>query len=159
MKRNQGFTLIELLVTVAILAVLAAVVLVAINPAKRLRQARDAKRKQDINQIANALIGHSALTGRYPNDAITGCDTSMGLALFSFQCPPVFNPPSGGDQWYLDTPFLYYSLVTQQGFLKSLPIDPTNNLTYYYTYILTNRELTLLLDLVIIVLMSTYNIG
>lgn len=52
---SKGFTLIELLVVIAILGVLAAGVVVAINPAKRIKQANDAKIKNDIDQIATAM--------------------------------------------------------------------------------------------------------
>lgn len=52
---KKGFTLVELLVVIAVIGVLAAVVLVAINPAKKLSQARDAQRKSGIQQISTAL--------------------------------------------------------------------------------------------------------
>ena len=51
---SKGFTLIELLVVIAVLGVLAAGVLTAINPLKRIQQANDAKIKNDIGQIAQA---------------------------------------------------------------------------------------------------------
>ncbi len=51
---QKGFTLIELLVVIAVLGVLAAGVLTAINPLKRIQQANDAKIKNDIGQIAQA---------------------------------------------------------------------------------------------------------
>ncbi|MBI5465397.1 prepilin-type N-terminal cleavage/methylation domain-containing protein, partial [Candidatus Gottesmanbacteria bacterium] len=53
--KKKGFTLIELLVVIAVLAVLAAGVIVAINPGKRIRQANDAKIKNDIGQLATGL--------------------------------------------------------------------------------------------------------
>ncbi len=52
---KKGFTLVELLVVIAVIGVLAAVVLVAINPAKKLAQARDAQRKSGIQQISTAI--------------------------------------------------------------------------------------------------------
>ena len=51
----KGFTLIELLIVIAILGILAAGVLVAINPIKRINQAKDSTIKSDIAQIANAM--------------------------------------------------------------------------------------------------------
>ena len=64
----KGFTLIELLVVIAILGILAAAVLVAINPGKRTRQAQDAKRKNDVGALATELQGYytSPGTGTYP---------------------------------------------------------------------------------------------
>ncbi len=53
-KTSRGFTLIELLVVIAVLGVLAAGVLTAINPLKRIQQANDTKIKNDISQIAQA---------------------------------------------------------------------------------------------------------
>ena len=64
----KGFTLIELLIVIAILGILAAAVLVAINPGKRTRQAQDAKRKNDIGALATELQGYytSPGSGTYP---------------------------------------------------------------------------------------------
>lgn len=63
---GAGFTMIELLVVIAIMAVLAAVIMMAINPAKRQKQARDATRKSDIGQIANALNAYFAANSQFP---------------------------------------------------------------------------------------------
>ncbi len=52
---RKGFTLIELLVVIAILATLAVTVFVAMNPAKRLRDSRDAKRKTDVATILDGI--------------------------------------------------------------------------------------------------------
>ncbi|HKZ34561.1 MAG TPA: type II secretion system protein [Patescibacteria group bacterium] len=68
MQTKKGFTLIELLVVIAIIGVLAAVVLVAINPAERLAQARDSGRKSDVGQIATALEAYftTSTDAEYP---------------------------------------------------------------------------------------------
>jgi len=60
-KRKQaGFTLIELLVVIGILAVLLAIVLIAINPARQFSQANNAKRASDVNALLNAIHQYSA---------------------------------------------------------------------------------------------------
>ena len=68
-KYFKGFTLIELLIVIAILGILAAAVLVAVNPGKRTRQAQDAKRKNDIGAVATELQGYytSPGAGLYPS--------------------------------------------------------------------------------------------
>lgn len=58
-KRNKGFTLIELLVVIGILAVLLAIVLIAINPARQFAQANDTKRRSDLNAILNSIHQYS----------------------------------------------------------------------------------------------------
>ncbi len=57
---QKGFTLIELLVVIGILAILLAIVLIAINPARQFSQANDTKRRSDVNAILNAIDQYAA---------------------------------------------------------------------------------------------------
>jgi len=54
-KKNKGFTLIEILVVIGLIAILATVVLIAINPARQFAQSRNTQRSSNVNAILNAV--------------------------------------------------------------------------------------------------------
>jgi len=51
----RGFTLIEILITIVILAILAGITLVALNPGQNIDDANDARRKADVSALLNAI--------------------------------------------------------------------------------------------------------
>lgn len=109
LKYNKGFTLIELLVVIGILAVLLAITLIAINPARQFSQANDTKRSSDINAILNAVGQYSA-------------DNKGNLTALSIPtaAAAVIGSDTVGGEVDLCT-----ILVTQ--YIAALPVDPLTN--------------------------------
>ncbi len=62
-RHQKGFTLIELLIVIAIIAILAAIVFVALDPATRFKDARDARRASDVVELL-----HGAKLDQVDND-------------------------------------------------------------------------------------------
>nr|HPO06648.1 type II secretion system protein [Candidatus Pacearchaeota archaeon] len=54
-QNQSGFTLIEILVVIGLIAFLAAVVIIAINPARQFAQGRNSQRVSNVNAILNAI--------------------------------------------------------------------------------------------------------
>jgi prepilin-type N-terminal cleavage/methylation domain-containing protein len=100
---EKGFTLIELLVVIGILAVLLAITLIAINPARQFAQANNTKRSSDVNAILNAIGQYSA-------------DNKGNIGPL--------NIPSGSTPGEIASTDvnLCAALVTQ--YLAALPVDP-----------------------------------
>jgi len=81
-NNRKGFTLIELLVVIGIIGILAAVVLVAVNPGRQFAQARDTQRRSDLLQLTNAIYQFAAEnSGNLP-------DTDVDPLVNSFPTTP-----------------------------------------------------------------------
>jgi len=139
---KKGFTLIELLIVIAIIAILAAIVIIAINPAEVGKEARDAKRMQDLDSLVSAInLYLTEVT--YPNLCFSGrgcaaggtCTASTSAAtIFGGSSPVVCSATVttttiDGTGW-IDVQFSASTI----GALNSLPLDPTNNASYTYAY-------------------------
>jgi prepilin-type N-terminal cleavage/methylation domain-containing protein len=66
-RGSKGFTLLEILLVIAAIGILAAIVLVAINPNRQIAQARNTVRQADINTIQKVVEQYLIEKGSYPN--------------------------------------------------------------------------------------------
>jgi prepilin-type N-terminal cleavage/methylation domain-containing protein len=73
-RKYKGFSLIEILIVVGLILILAAVTIVAINPAKHFRDTRNAERKADISEILNAVTQYTAEDGKTLADLNLGTE-------------------------------------------------------------------------------------
>lgn len=77
LRSQKGFTLIEILLVVAAIAILAGIVIVAINPGKQLGDTRNAQRKSDVNTILNAISQYSVDNNGVLPAGITASSTEI----------------------------------------------------------------------------------
>lgn len=113
---KRGFTLVELLVVMSIIGVLAAMAVGSFRTAQM--RGRDATRKSDLKQIANALELFYADYGKYPsasNGKIAGCEYNPTLGTGT-SC-------DWGVHEFTDGKTVYF---------KVLPADPSENQSYTY---------------------------
>lgn len=83
---SSGFTLVELLIVIAIIGILAAGLLLAIDPAEKIRQASDTRVMNDITQTASKVEqwtiqnGAGGVPGVYPAAPLSAASVTMPTA-------------------------------------------------------------------------------
>jgi type IV pilus assembly protein PilA len=127
MKTKKGFTLIEILLVVAAIAILAGIVILAINPNKQLGETRNAQRRADVNTILNAVYQYSIdNNGTLPTIPTAAC----ALVATNEACKLTATGTCS-------TGVALSVLTTDEKYLTSIPIDPTvsstNGTGYYIT--------------------------
>jgi len=106
-NRKSAFTLIEVLVVVALVAILAAITFIAINPAKNFADARNTQRSSDVAEILSAATQYTSTQG----------NTVAGLGTIA-TCPTQTVIGSGAGNLDLST-----TLVDT--YIVGIPTDPS----------------------------------
>jgi type IV pilus assembly protein PilA len=117
MTGKRGFTLLEILLVVAAIAILAGIVIVAINPAEQLGQTRNAQRKTDVRTILSAIQQFQLRTGALPAGLTSGtCGDDESQEI----CRTGASSCSG---------LLELSELTDdQKYLTAIPVDPAGSI-------------------------------
>lgn len=116
--RRKGFTLIEILLVIGMIAVLATVVFVSLDPAKRFRDARNAKRQTDVQSILSAIQTSIIDTQGTMPAGITTVEKQLGTAVSGCATATAGCAVAGsGDCVNLSAPLAKY--------LKTIPQDPS----------------------------------
>lgn len=134
-ESKKGFTLIELLIVIAVIAVLAAAVFVALNPAKRFADARNARRQTDVQNVLTAVKTDEVDNGGTYIAAVSGLTADLNYVIgtnaagCNAGCTAVVTQAACVD---------LTGLVTE-GYLGSVPFDPSTGAATFTDYYL-NRN-------------------
>lgn len=124
---KKGFTLIELLIVIAIIAILAAVLFVSLDPLTRFRDARDSSRWQDVSALVNAVIVDQVDNGGHYLGAIASLTTGTIYMIGT--------DAAGCNGYVCDATIgnaacANISGLVAEGYLASIPISPNGDQTW-----------------------------
>ena len=120
-SHTSGFTLLEVLLVVAAIAILAGIVIFAINPGKQLAELRNAKREADISLIVNAVYQYAVDNrGAMPADIVSEADSNCPSHLADDE---ICTSDGGKQTCGVDL----IELTDNQKYLVSTPVDPNGS--------------------------------
>lgn len=117
MSKQRGFTLVELLVTIGVVAILMSIVLVALNPEKQFRSAREAKRMADVSVILNATYQY--ITDHKTEETIPKDNISRYIAAGTYRGKWDLAPEP------VQTPNINLCELLTPQYSANLPSDPS----------------------------------
>ncbi len=143
---KKGFTLIELLIVIGILAILATLTILVLNPAQLFAQARDSQRLGDLRTLQSAIT-YAATTSSSTPTFLVGPYSSAGAVTCGFgTCVAAATVGAvNGTGWV----GVDMTSATGGAPLSRLPLDPVNTATYNYSYKGDNTNKTFELDVVL----------
>ncbi|MDP3991814.1 MAG: hypothetical protein Q8P66_02890, partial [Candidatus Colwellbacteria bacterium] len=117
-------------IVIAILGILAAAVIVVLNPAQLLAQARDGTRFSDLDSIRSAIALYLTDVASPTLGEVENVTSGTACGLGDGTCTTNSARTTAGAGWVgvaLDG-------ITGGSPISSLPMDPTNNANYNYAY-------------------------
>ena len=144
---RTGFTLIELIIVIAIIAILATTVILVLNPAVILAEARDSQRIADLSQVNSALGLYLATSGGGSLGDASKCHVQKTDPVATAKCggrheKETFATDKGravnGTGWIP----VDFGAISGGSPLSALPVDPTSNGTFFYSYAVNPLTLT-----------------
>lgn len=120
-KSTKGFTLIEILLVVAILAILAGIVILAINPQKQLLDARNAQRRADVSTILSAVYQYSIDNkGVMPGASTIPVAPTAAIEVCTSAVSATCTAASLAD---------LSAVIAAEKYLTAIPVDPAGGAT------------------------------
>ena len=131
MTLRKGFTLIELLVVIGIIGILAAIVVIAVNPGRQFAQARDTQRRSDLLGITNAVYQFAAEhDGNLPdndNDDSASTFPTVATCIGTGTVAPdaCFNLATAGAEDTTADPDTAIDTPVVPTYIAEIPVDPS----------------------------------